>query len=117
MPALLISTDLMAISAADGAARHTGVELQSAKPADALARCGELLPSLIAIDLTAPIDDLAALVQGLNQATPAATLLAFGPHVHEGRLAAAREAGCDAVISRGEFHKRFGALLAELAEG
>lgn len=117
MPALLIATDLMAISAADGAAQRAGVELRSAKPSDAVDQARASQPTLIAIDLTASIGDVDALVGAFREACPAAKLLAFGPHVHEARLAAARAAGCDAVISRGEFHKRFEALLAETAAG
>jgi len=38
-------------------------------------------------------------------------VVAFGPHVHEERLAAAREAGCDEVLSRGEFFARVNAIV------
>ena len=39
------------------------------------------------------------------------TIVAFGPHVHEERLAAAREAGCDEVVSRGQFFAQLDAIL------
>ena len=38
-------------------------------------------------------------------------VVAFGPHVHEERLAAAREAGCDVVVSRGKFFAELDAIL------
>jgi hypothetical protein len=38
-------------------------------------------------------------------------VVAFGPHVHEERLAAARNAGCDEVVSRGEFFARLDAIV------
>lgn len=114
MSALLITTDLMASSAAEGAARHAGVELQTVSPGTAIEKADEST-RLIAIDLTAPISNLAALVEDLRTAAPRTTLLAYGPHVHEARLQSARDAGCEHVISRGQFHKQFGEYLARYA--
>lgn len=115
MNALLISTDLMALSAADGAAQRAGVTLRTVSPNTAATATAEGSPRVIAIDLTAPIDDLAALVATLREAAPGVAIIAYGPHVHEARLAAAQEAGCDHVLSRGQFHKGFGELLAHYA--
>jgi hypothetical protein len=39
-------------------------------------------------------------------------LIAFGPHVHEEKLAAARTAGFDLVISRGKFFSDVEAIIA-----
>jgi hypothetical protein len=39
----------------------------------------------------------------VKAASAATRVIAFGPHVHEDRLAAARAAGCDSVLSRGQF--------------
>lgn len=114
MSALLITADLMATSAADGAARNAGVNLRTVSPATAITNADEAT-RLAAIDLTAPIADLGALVEGLRSAAPRVTLLAYGPHVHEARLQAARDAGCEHVISRGQFHKQFGEYLARYA--
>lgn len=105
----------MALSAADGAARRAGVSLRTISPNTASQAASEERPRVIAIDLTAPIDDLAALVAALREATPGVALIAYGPHVHEARLQAAREAGCEHVLSRGQFHKGFGELLAHYA--
>lgn len=71
----------------------------------------------IAIDLSAPIADLPGLVAQLRDASPSATLLSYGPHVHEARLQAARDAGCDLVISRGQFHKQLAELLVRHTQG
>ena len=38
-------------------------------------------------------------------------VVAFGPHVHEQRLAAARDAGCDLVVSRGQFFSQLETIL------
>ena len=115
MNALLISTDLMALSAAEGAARSAGVKLHSVGPKGAVSAALEMMPALIAIDLSGPIDDVRALVDDLCCASPGVRFIAYAPHVHEARLQAARDAGCDHVISRGQFHKGFGELLANYA--
>lgn len=114
MSALLITTDLMATSSAEGDARRVGVELAIVAPGRAVESAGAET-RLGAIDLSAPIGDLSALVEGLRAAAAGATLVAYGPHVHEARLQAARDAGCDLVISRGQFHKGFADLLKRYA--
>lgn len=50
---------------------------------------------------------------GVRQAAPRARVVAFGPHVDEQLLAAASAAGCDQVISRGEFQKSYVQLLRD----
>lgn len=116
MSALLITTDLMATSSATGDAQRAGVQLAIVAPARA-AESANAATRLAAIDLTAPIADLPALVESLRAAAPQATLVAYGPHVHEARLAAARAVGCDHVISRGQFYKGFAELLKRYASG
>ncbi len=115
MNALLITTDLMALSAAEGAATRAGARLKTAAPKVAVTTATELSPRVVAIDLTASIADLPALVDGLREAAPEVTLVAYGPHVHEAKLQAAKAAGCDLVISRGQFHKGFAEILAQCA--
>jgi CheY-like chemotaxis protein len=55
----------------------------------------------VVIDLETPGVDIADLVVAIR---PQGDLrvVAFGPHVHAARLEAARAAGCDAVLSRGQ---------------
>lgn len=115
MNALLITADLMASSAAEGAARAAGATLRVTAPAQAIDAARESAPRVAAIDLTAKVDDLAALVAELREAAPGVALVAYGPHVHEARLAAAQEAGCDLVMSRGQFHRGFGEVLTRYA--
>ena len=114
--ALLVSTDLMAISAFDGAALRAGVEAVAAGPADAPQAAAASRPGLVFLDLTAKVDDLTALVTELKAASPDTRVLAYGPHVHEQKLVAAKLAGSDGVLSRGQFHGQMGALLAQLAD-
>ncbi|MEN0111724.1 MAG: DNA-binding response regulator [Planctomycetota bacterium] len=115
MNALLITTDLMASSAAEGAARAAGATLRVVPPSQSLDAARAASARVVAIDLTAKIDDLAELIAALREAAPGVAVVAYGPHVHEARLAAARDAGCDLVMSRGQFHRGFGEVLARYA--
>lgn len=112
---VLASGDLMVSSAAGGAAARTGVALQTVLAADELpTRCLALSPAAVILDLSLPGLDLGALLPRLRALAGAPRVLAFGPHVHETRLASARAAGCDLVLTRGQFHARMDELFREL---
>ncbi|QDU91035.1 hypothetical protein Pla175_44520 [Pirellulimonas nuda] len=112
MPILLVSTDLMVASQLEGAARAAGETLVAAPPARAVASVAERGPRLAIIDLAA-VEDCATLVAALRAVLPEdARIVAFGPHVHTARLDAARAAGCDQVLTRGQFLQRPGPVLS-----
>jgi len=104
MKLVLFSGDLLVISRVQNAAAAIGVTVQSVGSlSQAVEKCAELRPPLVIADLSAPALDITKLVKELRAAqaehataTPP-RVIAFGPHVHEDRLAAAREAGCDEV--------------------
>jgi hypothetical protein len=108
----------MLVSAAQGAADRRHVMLVVAPDAPSVVReCGAGSTRLVVIDLRTPSLGIAALVAEIRAASPAPVrILACGPHVHEASLAAATSAGCDAVITRGEFDRRIDAELARLTE-
>lgn len=114
MTALLVTTDLMATSTAHGAAAQAGVELQTVSPGAALDAASQAT-RFVALDLTAKVPDLAAWAASVRSVAPHATLLAYGPHVHEARLEAARQSGFDLVVSRGQFHRQMADLLRTYA--
>ncbi|HMO85589.1 MAG TPA: histidine kinase [Lacipirellulaceae bacterium] len=117
MRLVLVTRDLMLISAAEGlAAQHGAHATTVGGVAAAGAACAEPeTAALVAVDLRTPGLDVAALVAAVRRAAPSAAILAFGPHVHEAALAAARAAGCDEVVTRGQFEQRLAAALARLA--
>jgi CheY-like chemotaxis protein len=115
---LLLTADLNVMSAATGAARLSGVELASVAAGDQLVeRCARENARLVVLDLSAPGLNVESLVPALRAvgAEPP-RIVAFGPHVHEARLAAARDAGCDEVMSRGRFHADINAVIASALE-
>ena len=101
MKILLISTDLMTSSQIEGAAASLGAELVTCGPATAIASASSESPALVVIDLSASLDDLPAVVAAAGEQP----VIAFGPHVHEQKLQAAREAGCAEVFTRGQFFR------------
>lgn len=105
---LLITSDLACSSSVAGAAHRNAVDLQTAFGLAAVeAKLLEAPPSLVILDLSTAGLNVAEFVPqlraGLGQD---ARIMAFGPHVRVAELAAARDAGCDLVVSRGEFHAR-----------
>jgi DNA-binding NarL/FixJ family response regulator len=117
MTAVLYSTDLVAASAAAGAAARVKTPLATALSlADLQTKLAAAPVRLVVVDLSTPGLNIHELVPILRAAAPSARILAFGPHVHEARLAAARTAGCDEVVSRGQFHSRMEQIFAQVAE-
>jgi DNA-binding response OmpR family regulator len=113
--AVLLTSDLSVSSAAAGAAARAGVSLKAAFDVASLLSHVQAGPtSLVVIDLGTPGLDPARLLPELRQiAGVGRRVLAFGPHVHELKLAAAREAGCDEVLTRGQFHANLDRILGQ----
>ncbi len=93
------------------AARVRGVA-----PAAAVTQRAEDLPGLVGPDTRLVIVELEAAgafeqLPGVKERAPGARLVAFGPHVQEEKLEAARGAGAE-VMPRGQFVKRLPELVA-----
>ena len=116
MQFILLSSDLMLMSAAQGAADRHGATVKVVGDPNSIAtECALETPELVAIDLRTPRLDVAGVVEQIRVAAPAALILAGGPHVQRDSLAAAAAAGCDEVVTRGQFEGRLDALVARLA--
>lgn len=110
---LALVSELMMQSQVSAAGQRVGTTIHAASSVDALLSAAETAePRLVILDLSHPGLDIAKLVAKLKVLRPAATIIAFGPHVHKGRLAAAEAAGCDTVMSRGQFHAGMDDILA-----
>jgi DNA-binding NtrC family response regulator len=97
---------------------RNGAHLQTASNMDfAIQSCRQLSADMLIVDLATPLLDVAELVTAVKRETPSSpTIVAFGPHVHEGWLTAARGAGCDYVTSRGQFFNQLDAILDRVFE-
>lgn len=116
---VLLSSDLMISSQLMGPAQQQGVVLQTAASAgDLIAKCEGQTVALVVLDLTHPSLNCVELVASLRAIeTPPGAIVAFGPHVHEKKLAAARDAGCDGVFSRGQFFSQAGEVFRNFVKG
>ena len=117
MSALALISDLLMQSQVAAAASRAGVDIKFVASEDALvAQAESLRPGLIVVDLAHPKFDPAQCFERLKPLlAPQTTSLAFGPHVHRQRLAAAAEAGFSLVLSRGQFHAEMEDLLKRFA--
>ena len=70
---------------------------------------------LALVDLTLERLNLSAAVSAIKSGAPAARVVAYGPHVDEAALADATEAGCDLVLTRGQFNQQYATLLQDVA--
>jgi CheY-like chemotaxis protein len=108
-----LSADLMFASRVSGAARGLGVDVPSVGSSAALLSRLDADTRLVVLDLGTPGLDVAALAPAIREKSPSAAIVAYAPHVHEQRLSAARDAGCDEVLTRGQFNAAMEQLLAK----
>lgn len=112
MTIILLTRDLSVVSHVDGAAARSGAVARTvSNEADAVTQCVAENAKTLVIDLATPSLDVRSLMEKLSAAIPTPPrVIAFGPHVHVEKLAAAQEAGCE-VASRGQFFAKTEAIL------
>ena len=119
MPIYFLTSDLVFPSRVAGVAQQLGDKLETANSADALIAklSGAAAPgAVVLLDLNSAGVDPAAIVPRLKALPqPPQAIIAFGPHVHEQKLAAATAAGCDLVLTRGQFDAQMRDLLARFS--
>jgi hypothetical protein len=115
---LLVSPDLMATSRIAGLCREVGATLETIRTLADSPHGGP--HDVVLLDLQSLSEDPAVVVnrarmlvdaRGSAGAVEPAAIVAFGPHVARERLALARDAGADDVVSRGELLGGFAGLL------
>lgn len=110
---LFLTADLVFSSRASGAGQTLNVPVESlASPAAVVERSSAGGVKLVLIDLGLPGLELEPLVTELKALPTAPAIVAYAPHVHEAKLQAAVGAGCDQVLTRGQFNTRLAELLA-----
>jgi CheY-like chemotaxis protein len=115
MAVVALVSDLALQSQLRAAASRTNVELVVANSVEAmLERVAAQAPVSVILDLSHPGLDPRLVVEQIRAVSPSLPVAAFGPHVHVERLDAARQAHCDPVLSRGQFHSQMDAILRQL---
>ena len=116
---VLLCTDLMFESRITGAGRAAGLDVQAVAAAAAAIRIASRPGCrMLILDLSTPGLQVAELLLQLEAECDASgrpQVVAFGPPVQTARLTAAREAGCDRVLTRGAFDAGLRDLFAAVA--
>lgn len=110
MHVLLLSNDLMTTSQIEGAVRSAGGEVSVATTVGKTPDNDQKPIDVVILDLSTTADVAATVSQFRERSSPP-RIIAFGPHVHAAKLATAKEVGCDAVYTRGQFMPQVAAAL------
>jgi DNA-binding response OmpR family regulator len=107
-----LTNDLMFSSRVSGAAQSAGAEL---RVVSSVAGLIDLLSEggirLVILDLTVSGLDLTSVLPEIRNTDSEVAVVAYGPHVHEQKLAEAASAGCDQVLSKGQFNSLIVSLI------
>jgi DNA-binding NarL/FixJ family response regulator len=96
----------------DAVAAAVGAEVEYVSTLDAVAaRCAELKPSIVFVDLSDPAFPALDALTKVRAAAPDARVMGFASHIDLKPLKAAREAGYELTLSRSEFTARLPELL------
>ena len=106
---LFLSSDLVFSSRVKSAATAAGYGFRvgASLPQDGL---GSI--RYVVLDLSTKSGLVPDFVDQAAQNCPEAELIAYGPHVHEAKLAAAKEAGIPLVLTQGQFSSKLPQLFA-----
>jgi DNA-binding response OmpR family regulator len=114
---LLLASDLMAASKFAEAAKRVSRDADFALSVETfLERAATTPPTGVILDLGVTDLDLPWLVAQLRGGPNPPAIIAFAPHVQAARLDAARDAGCDQILTRGDFHRRMDEILTHFAK-
>jgi len=115
---VLVSDDLMLRSQVAGHALRLGMAPPTQTTVGALASClDDVQPRLLILDLAAGGMDVAETTDLARRTTGTKLrIVAFAPHVHQQRLQQASDAGCDVVLSRGQFVRQLDELLESVVD-
>ena len=110
---VFLTGDLIFSSRAEAIAQRTNVTIHAvAGDERAVAACGEFSVEILIVDLTAPGIDVARLIPRIRAIPHSPRIVCYAPHIRADLLSAAMAAGCDLVLTRGQFDARLGDILS-----
>ena len=113
MKTILLSNDLMLGSQVTQAARQVDADLEViAQAGQLVAACDSAAPDQVILDLNNSLPAIAELIEQIRDVAPDARIIAIAPHVHVSKIETAQAAGCDAVLTKGQFHGQMTEVLA-----
>ena len=110
MGVLYITSDLFFSSRVSSLARDRGIRVDVVAPLSAAQKITADV-QLVLVDLAQRSLDVTSIVEAVREKANTATIIAYGPHVDEAVLSAAREAGCDEVLPRSQFDQQLVSIL------
>ncbi len=115
MSVLLLSTDLLFASRVSQAARTADVDLRVVADTDQVLQhvTDECSPHLLILDLSAADCDVQRIVTAVRRSPSPARVIAYASHILGSLLQRARQAGCDQVLTRGQFASRLDELMKD----
>ena len=116
MHVLFLTDDLMFASRVVGAANGLKLEVQLVAPAKVAELAADPNCRLVLADLQVLGPSATEILPRVKQMFPQARLIGFGPHVATEMLSNAQAAGCDQVLTKGEFQRQHGDLLLAVAK-
>lgn len=107
MDVLVLSDDLIFASRVTGTAEASRLSAKVCRTADeVIEHVSQERPDCVILDLAHPGLAVVDLVSRLRTLEPTPRIVAYGPHVDSAMLKAARQAGCDLVLTRSQFVER-----------
>jgi DNA-binding response OmpR family regulator len=120
MSVLFLSGDLVFASRLNAVAQAAGAKVRTVRTLrQALEIATQEDVSRVLLDLSSVNTlngELREFVRQLRALKAPPHIVAYAPHVHVDKLAAATAAGCDQVLSRGQFDRALPELLGQLGQ-
>lgn len=121
-PVIALVSDLLDRSRIQGVARAVGTKIEFASSPDEVDQLLSPATPAVFINLNDNVDPIEAITRlvagrkdGGEEGNPTTRLIGFVSHVDEKKSTAAKNAGCDEVLSRALFFRRLSVVLAEAA--
>ena len=116
---LIVTRNLFFVPRVESAAAASGLEVvQVANEAAFRREMDAQRVPLVLVDLEVERETWTGIVRGLAEdGSQGPRVVAYGPHSEVALLAEAREAGCHAVLVKGEFDRRMGELMETRGAG
>jgi len=112
MKTVLLTNDLMLGSQVTQAARQVDTDLEVIAQSNQLvSACDSATPVQVILDLNSSLPAVTDLIERIRELAPGARIIAIAPHVHVSKIETAQAAGCDAVFTKGQFHRQMAEVL------
>ena len=115
---VLVGQNLVFLGQVENIAEPRGYETLRATTEEAFWRHhSRRQPSLVLVDLEGEEPVWTSVVPALRSQDTAVPIIAFGPHEDTATMERAQTLGCNAALSKGQFHRDLEKIIGELSAG